>query len=1174
MALATPLLSGAGDGGEPSSSTSAADKPHISAHFLHAAQQKLRLQQQLLRSIASSPPADMPSMLPTSDQLAASTQLAAFLQSIHELQLHAAAPPSLQLAEWERSVLSHILLIDAVAVEAVEAAERQKLQSVEDDRAGRTRQFIDKLKQLTGIEQRQLLAISQHFQGIAQQLGEKERLMDEAALRMKAEQRRAMSKVHNRLVAIVSAQKQAMADSYGRLYRSGDLSLAGIRSLLRVPSLPSVRKALSGLAARTNPRVLSIKVNALRAIKDKLPAGQYSLLVTLHPSIASPLPLSAPLSALRLRRLPLTHKSESMWVRHFDWTRVPARHSGKHHACELNFTADEDELFIAAPARQHTALGACLLVQLIAISVQEEAAPTTTNGSGATAGGVSSKRERLNLANNTKPAQHTYEQFYRTDAVVAFGYLPIVQPHTGALVDGKLKLPLLRGDPRTDSTVTAYGHVQQRIAASLDAWLCNAYVEVSEVSGRWRDGYWVVDGDAAEKQRKRERDEARRAEEKRQQLIDAKAKQLLRNEQQSAGWLGFMNSLKKGGTSKGGTAEGGGSGVADRIDRIGRSIEGMEMSAEGKQLHKRQQMRQRVKELQQYRQSVTSNNHLNVTRIQPAHYLRMLLAFVVQATWQDLRYKPGHAVLAAVNVLLLFATWLLCHAIHYASQYWTLISVFNLSVYEVDIRYPLSATFLFDTPSSLAGPQLLVCAIGPFGCYLLLAFLALLTSLLSRCLPLPSVFYTATLFLCLHSLLDPLYVALVDVLSGHWQYNEYALLFAYNRQEQSPYVALLLSALLLLALLLLGSVVLLVYLLALHHQAEYRDLFGRLYSSDAELPLPSDLEVSVRLVRRVMRDAAEYRGSRGTTRRVMVDEYIHVAQRQQAEVDGEPLPQLTDDEDACLHVSIFNVTKRKTVSRGRTTEQPPADDEASAQTSDGSGIAEQSADEQAAAVEERRLVQEQQEREQAVRDSGKEDKELYRHFVRLTDGSWVECLDGVESYGGEEMSQREEEWLLQRERADGGGEEDKERMREMREAEQNEAERLQREQHKREQQRREEEETAKGRIRATPLQRSLSLTGAAAESNADRRRGSLRDGRVAGKEQHDAAEQPAAFRVSITAPTDSSSSTGGVDGGGAQSDPFSMLSPVGRGSVIGRTERMPSLLTTAIVENEEEDEDD
>ena len=1210
MTISTPLLEPGGSGDGTGGTTLATDKPHISAHFLHAAQQQLKVRHQQLRSILSSQPADMSQLLPLSASLTSSTALATFLQSVHDLQSHAASPPSLQLAEWERRILPHILMIDTLDLDTVQAEEQKRRQSEEDDRADRTRQFIDKLKQLTAIELRQLLAISQHFAGIAQQLAVKERSMDEAALRMREEQQAAMSRLHNRLAAIVEAQKRTMLDSYGRLHRSGDLSLTAIRSSLRSAlSLSSLRTALQSAATSAAPRVLSVKVNALRAIKDKLPAGQYSLLVTLLPSIASP-PSRTRLRALRLRRMPLTHKSESMWVRHFDWTRVAARHSGKHHACELNFTADEDELFIAVPARQHTTLGACLLIQLIAISAQDEATSTTASGGSATAAsGVSSKRERLSLANNTKTAQqHTYEQYYRTDAVVAFGYLPLVQPHTAALVDGKLKLAMLRGDPRTDSTITAYWHIQRRIAQSLDSWLCNAYVDVAEVSGRWRDGYWAVDGDAAEKQRKRERDEARRQEERRQQLIDAKAKQLLRNEQQSAGWLGFLNSIKKGTASASSTAStaaaASGGSLVDKIDLIGRSIEGMEMSAEGKQLHKRQQMRQRIKQLQQYRQSVIANNHTNITRIRPAHYLRLFLAFIVHATWQDLRYKPGQAVQAAVNVLLLCGTWFLCHAIHYASQYWTLISVLNVPVYAVDIVYPLTATFRFnDYPnntfdtSSLSGPQLLVCAIGPFGCYLFLAFLALLTSLLSRCLPLPSLFYSTTLFLCIHSLLDPLYVLLIDVLSDHWQHNEYYTLFDYYRQQQSPYVALLLTFVLLLALLTFGSVVLLLYLLSLHRHSEYRDLFGRLYSTDAELPLPADLEVSVRLVRRVMRDAAQYRGSRGTTRRVMVDEYINVSQQQQptdVDSDEEVRPQLTDDEDKCIHVSIFNVTKRKTVVRDRTTDQL-AMEGTKQQTDDNDTDRGKEEEQAAAAADEQRLVQEQHDREQAVRDSGKEDKELFRHFVRLTDGTWVECLDGVESYGGEEMSRREKEWLLQREKDDRGGEEEDDRLRELREAEEREAERLQREQHKKEQQRKEEEEAARGRVRATPILRSTTGKGAAVDGSEQHRTGSLRDGRVVDredgdrklrwldesvtkaeeekKEQPDASERSSSFSVSVTAAAGRDSGIRTMAADDSAADPFSMLSPVGHGTVMGRTERMPSLLTTAIVENEEEEDD-
>ena len=132
----------------------------------------------------------------------------------------------------------------------------------------------------------------------------------------------------------------------------------------------------------------------------------------------------------------------------------------------------------------------------------------------------------------------------------------------------------------------------------------------------------------------------------------------------------------------------------------------------------------------------------------------------------------------------------------------------------------------------LAWWQVLLCLVGPFGCYALGLAVCGTYAGMRRLMPVPDPFYTFGLMYAGHCLLDPVYVAVVEALSGHWASNEYALLFSYWSALGSPYVALLLLVPMALLMAATAALVLLVYMTTVHHQPAIRDLFLRVHSSE------------------------------------------------------------------------------------------------------------------------------------------------------------------------------------------------------------------------------------------------------------------------------------------------------------------------------------------------------
>ena len=1034
------------------------DVSGVSSRHLRAAERATALEEAHLQQLLSSNTSIDFSSLSLPSPTTVTSALASFFSSLHALRAHAAQLPSLHLSTFERSILSNLLLINPLPLSTVHQKEAALLQRQSDKRQQRTRTFIEQLKRLCAIESEELSKVDERWTEVEGQLKLDAEAMDAAAREMQPQQVRAMRKVANRLRAIASAQRAVVEAAYGRLTKPGYLTLPSLSAL------SSLRSLLPSPSLSRPPRVLSVTVSTLRAIKDKLPAGSYSLLITVLPCLTSlPLPHAR---VLQQRR------AHSQWIQHFDFTRTPQRHSGKYYATELSFSGADNEMHVAVPSKEDSTMGLCLLIELIALVGSEASVKVRENG----------------VAGEAKRVQRTaYDAYYRTDCVVAFGYLPLVDPITCELATGKVKLPLLRGDHRTDYAISTYQQITDAFTDSLDRWLCNAYVDLASSVPQRRSGYWVVDGDHSDRTSALLREERRRRDVARQLQIDAKAKRAMREQEQSSGWMGFLKGIRQSpaATATSTSTSGAARGVAGKIDFIGRSIEEMANSAEGKEMHKRRQMRDKVKQLRQYRHSTLPHNrvHLHLLPVRDARAL--LLSFTVREVANHLRYKRGQELTTLLHLVLFLLAFFVRLAAHFLSQYVVLTRVLQFNVERVNLSYPWRATFTYDTSQydgyQLASWQWLVCVGSSFGCSLAALFLCALYAALRRLMPVPDLFYAFGLFYAGHCVLDPLYVVVIDAVGGWWTVDEYALLFQHWAALQSAYAALLLLLPLLALLALTPLLTLLLYLTRVHHQPHLTDLFLRLHQPDAALHLPRDLEVPLRLVRTVLRDSAQWRGTRGGRRRVMVNQYQRTQGGGLERGVGVRGGRLVEE---AVHVSVWNVTHRRTVERERGGEGGQGVEGEEVKEEGGKG--EERGEE---GVDVRKVGREVEGRE--GKESMVEERELYRHFLRLSDGAWVECLDGVEAYGGDMLGQREVEWVEEEERKRRGRGEEEERLRAEEEEEQRE-----REERDRKERQRSAESAEAGRVRTAPRGK-----GGAEGERPQVRKGSLRNGVVREEEK-------------------------------------------------------------------------
>uniref|UniRef100_A0A3Q2ZRT7 Orofacial cleft 1 candidate 1 n=1 Tax=Kryptolebias marmoratus TaxID=37003 RepID=A0A3Q2ZRT7_KRYMA len=162
------------------------------------------------------------------------------------------------------------------------------------------------------------------------------------------------------------------------------------------------------------PQPAEVCVCCLRATRDKLPKGLYSVSVALHSHLGGP--------ALAW----YSKKEQQTWV----VSTEPAEHRGRFYDNDLHIN---QSLFMSLPAACDITPSMVLVFQLI--------------------------------------SQHSSH----INSALAWGVFPLCGPSLSP-VQGRFRTPLLRGEPST--RLDQFKKIEALISSDLDHWLCNLYFQV------------------------------------------------------------------------------------------------------------------------------------------------------------------------------------------------------------------------------------------------------------------------------------------------------------------------------------------------------------------------------------------------------------------------------------------------------------------------------------------------------------------------------------------------------------------------------------------------------------------------------------------------------------------------------------------------------------------------
>ncbi|KAM3860445.1 uncharacterized protein ofcc1 [Diretmus argenteus] len=167
------------------------------------------------------------------------------------------------------------------------------------------------------------------------------------------------------------------------------------------------------------PQPVEVCVRCLRAVRDKLPRGRYSVSVALHSRLGGP--------ALAWSSV----KMQQQW----DGTTEPVQHMGRFYDTELHIN---QSLFMILPAPCEVLPSMVLVFQLIAL-----------------------------------PGDSSH-----ISSVLAWGAYPVCDASLSP-VQGRFKTLLLRGCPSPQ--LGQFSKIEDLISSDLDHWLCNLYFQVKRL---------------------------------------------------------------------------------------------------------------------------------------------------------------------------------------------------------------------------------------------------------------------------------------------------------------------------------------------------------------------------------------------------------------------------------------------------------------------------------------------------------------------------------------------------------------------------------------------------------------------------------------------------------------------------------------------------------------------
>uniref|UniRef100_A0A3B5ABF3 Orofacial cleft 1 candidate 1 n=1 Tax=Stegastes partitus TaxID=144197 RepID=A0A3B5ABF3_9TELE len=657
---------------------------------------------------------------------------------------------------------------------------------------------------------------------------------------------------------------------------------------------------------------LEVCVCCLRATRDKLPRGLYTVSMALHSRLGGP-------------ALPwYNKKNQQTWAT----STEPTEHRGRFYDNDLHIN---QSLLTILPAACEIAPSMVLIFQLI-----------------------------------TLPGDSSH-----ISSVLAWGAFPVCGPSL-SLIQGRFKTPMLRGEPSTQ--LDQFKKIEALISSDLDHWLCNLYFQVKRLppgaSGGQEHCITVsiptsnlpvmpqpeVHHDQPQNQlplqlpsqshfcpqpihpqfqQQGHAGPSRRAEEP--TVLHSHRGSPLHLSADSACSSSSLPGAFSGNTGEKSDpcrekAEGGihyKKKPIKKTNSCGPSMSGRSAPPRQADKQKMQPSMENLstEEMEEYTFSLQSPLP-GPSSCPPSLSDRARLALCMLPSelglplprQQQQLHSSWHGSVRQLGLimLLLALMWFVRLYLHYCSQWLYLqaiavpVNKFHFHAHTVDLVYQSS---LLHTREELA-----MVVVGPLTLNAITFLLVLIRCGCQQIFgSLPSFTSKFIMAQGVWTVLDPLAVFAVDAVLGRLAYSPDApvadaakLYWHFYRVDRSGAAGVIITLFLYAVLFLLSITILSIYLLRFHNDGRMLDIFQRLTAKEGMYFLPQDLELSNQELSYVVKKAEQWRGFNGERRKVAVNDYIWTAEDPLSDSEtpcderhreGAPLP----EGETSTHVTVYTL---------------------------------------------------------------------------------------------------------------------------------------------------------------------------------------------------------------------------------------------------------------------------
>ncbi|XP_038666153.1 uncharacterized protein ofcc1 isoform X2 [Scyliorhinus canicula] len=276
----------------------------------------------------------------------------------------------------------------------------------------------------------------------------------------------------------------------------------------------------------------------------------------------------------------------------------------------------------------------------------------------------------------------------------------------------------------------------------------------------------------------------------------------------------------------------------------------------------------------QYRFSVASNSS------PVARTLAMHSRFVGRMFLEELGVSDWCSSEAWLIVLLVALNWFVRLYLHYCSQ-WLFLQAIGVPVNKFHF-YPHTVELVYQNSLLHTCDELAIVALGPLTLNVAVLIMAMIRWVCHVLFgSFPSFLSRFIMAMGLWMVLDPLAIFIVDGILGRLAYSTDTpiadaakLYWLFYRTQHSGIPGILITVILYTVTFVSSITILCFYFLRLHNRGKLLDVFYRLHSAEETFLVPLDLEMSNQELNYIIKKTEQWRGISGERRKVAVYDYI------------------------------------------------------------------------------------------------------------------------------------------------------------------------------------------------------------------------------------------------------------------------------------------------------------